>query len=682
MVAGCGVRMRYRFGAYSLDSNAHWLRHSGTTMDVPKRVFLCLSYLIRHRERAVTRDELIREIWRHDNASDHQLAQVVLAARKLIGDDGQQQKQIRTVPGVGYHWVGTVEELPELESDETKSTESSMVERAASRTAPESTDVIEKAFPVSLANVPVSTQINASLQRELQNKGRQLNLVVFAALLAIPMLAWLADFRYGADSIGPQTTSVPATLAPEPAVTLETLRLALQKGEFEQVRVGLTRLPEQQSRSLDALFFEIEFDLARARFAVAAEKLAAAGPLVGNAVSDKAQYALLESDLNYMSDGKFGQDFSDASLRALRLLEAEKERSGRTQKLYAQALLARSRSARLQDTSVALQQVIQARELYTQANDELGSARASSSLARIWMRQGRLLEALEEILANAQRFERLQAPVMAIYAYNTAVRINIALLRWRDALNYSDKAMLLLKRANESERRFRTLELRAMVLVGLGRLREADSTLTEANFWRHKGPSQPTTIPIWLLIARGENAAALKLAQTTFSAIPGADDLTYESQDGALLLWVIAAQQYALSGKHVEIPEPMQNKLNQSQSVLATIAQARWLSMKGEFDAANRILRRLLTDLRVIQRPNWLLQSCAPLIGNLIKTGEITDAESTFAACRGHAPDAIDNDYFGATLAYQIAKAGATTETIDRARKRLDALAQERDPVH
>lgn len=184
-MADRGVRMRYRFGAYSLDPNAHWLRHNGATLDVPKRVFVCLSYLIEHRRRAVARDELIREIWRHENVSDHQLAQVVLAARKLIGDDGQLQKQIRTVTGVGYHWVGVVEELPDLVFDAAKSAETPSIEVIAeSKTAIATTEAVDKTSIGRPANSAESPQINWDLQRELQNKGRQLNFVVFAGLLA------------------------------------------------------------------------------------------------------------------------------------------------------------------------------------------------------------------------------------------------------------------------------------------------------------------------------------------------------------------------------------------------------------------------------------------------------------------------------------------------------------------
>ncbi len=102
-------RRSFRFGEFSLHPAARQLLHGTTAIDVPRRVFDCLAYLLLHRERAVGRDELIEQVWKRDNVSDNQLAQTVLAARKLIADDGVAQRMIRTVPGFGYHWVGAVE---------------------------------------------------------------------------------------------------------------------------------------------------------------------------------------------------------------------------------------------------------------------------------------------------------------------------------------------------------------------------------------------------------------------------------------------------------------------------------------------------------------------------------------------------------------------------------------------
>ncbi|WP_417471834.1 winged helix-turn-helix domain-containing protein [Luteimonas mephitis] len=99
---------RYRFGAYVLDLPKHELRHHGVATALPARVFECLCCLIEHRDRAVSRDELVQAVFGRPNVSDAQLAQVVLRSRRAIGDDGQEQKSIRTVPRFGFRWLPPV----------------------------------------------------------------------------------------------------------------------------------------------------------------------------------------------------------------------------------------------------------------------------------------------------------------------------------------------------------------------------------------------------------------------------------------------------------------------------------------------------------------------------------------------------------------------------------------------
>ncbi|MDN5781189.1 MAG: tetratricopeptide repeat protein [Luteimonas sp.] len=96
---------RYRFGHYVLDLPKHELRHDDVAVALPARVFECLCCLIEQRDRAVSRDELVQAVFGRLNVSDAQLAQVVLRSRRAIGDDGQEQHSIRTVPRFGFRWL-------------------------------------------------------------------------------------------------------------------------------------------------------------------------------------------------------------------------------------------------------------------------------------------------------------------------------------------------------------------------------------------------------------------------------------------------------------------------------------------------------------------------------------------------------------------------------------------------
>src|ERR1700722_7612293 len=82
--------------------------------DVPvePQVFDLLVYLLENRDRVVSKDDLLDNIWNGRIVSDSTLTSRINAARKAIGDSGAGQKLIRTVPRKGLRFVGTVRAQP------------------------------------------------------------------------------------------------------------------------------------------------------------------------------------------------------------------------------------------------------------------------------------------------------------------------------------------------------------------------------------------------------------------------------------------------------------------------------------------------------------------------------------------------------------------------------------------
>src|SRR5690606_8366402 len=78
--------------------------------------FECLDYLLRHRDRAVGRDELVEVVFARSDVSDAQLAQIILRTRRAVGDDGHRQHSVRTVPRFGFRWTATTVEEPVVEA--------------------------------------------------------------------------------------------------------------------------------------------------------------------------------------------------------------------------------------------------------------------------------------------------------------------------------------------------------------------------------------------------------------------------------------------------------------------------------------------------------------------------------------------------------------------------------------
>jgi TolB-like protein len=118
--------MRYLFADYVLDTDRRELRRGADLVAVTPQAFDLLDFLIRHRHRVVSRDELIAAIWRRRVVSDSALTTRINAARTAIGDHARAQKNIKTLPRKGFRFVGRVEQdhgsSPALEADPPTST--------------------------------------------------------------------------------------------------------------------------------------------------------------------------------------------------------------------------------------------------------------------------------------------------------------------------------------------------------------------------------------------------------------------------------------------------------------------------------------------------------------------------------------------------------------------------------
>src|SRR5437660_2006012 len=99
-----------RFEEFSLDRDRRELRRGGDIVPVEPKVFDLLRYLIQHRERVVSRDELLDAVWNGRIVSDSALATCINAARVAIGDSGEAQVLIKTLPRRGFRFIGTVRE--------------------------------------------------------------------------------------------------------------------------------------------------------------------------------------------------------------------------------------------------------------------------------------------------------------------------------------------------------------------------------------------------------------------------------------------------------------------------------------------------------------------------------------------------------------------------------------------
>ena len=100
--------MIYRFADCELDVSRLELRRKGAVQLVEPQVFDLLQHLVERQQQFVSKDDIFAAIWKGRIVSDATLASRVKAARQAIGDNGTEQRVIRTVHGRGLRFVAAV----------------------------------------------------------------------------------------------------------------------------------------------------------------------------------------------------------------------------------------------------------------------------------------------------------------------------------------------------------------------------------------------------------------------------------------------------------------------------------------------------------------------------------------------------------------------------------------------
>jgi adenylate cyclase len=98
----------YRFLEFELDARSACLRRAGTPVPLRPKSFDVLLYLVRHRGRVVSKDELIEALWAPVVVTENSLVQCIREVREAIADSGQAR--IETVAKRGYIFTPQVEE--------------------------------------------------------------------------------------------------------------------------------------------------------------------------------------------------------------------------------------------------------------------------------------------------------------------------------------------------------------------------------------------------------------------------------------------------------------------------------------------------------------------------------------------------------------------------------------------
>jgi TolB-like protein/DNA-binding winged helix-turn-helix (wHTH) protein/tetratricopeptide (TPR) repeat protein len=101
--------LNFRFANFEIDVARHELRRAGAILHIEPQVFDLLVHLVSHRDRIVSKDELFDAVWQGRIVSEATLSSRISAARRVLGDSGNDQTLIRTVHKRGFRFIGNVE---------------------------------------------------------------------------------------------------------------------------------------------------------------------------------------------------------------------------------------------------------------------------------------------------------------------------------------------------------------------------------------------------------------------------------------------------------------------------------------------------------------------------------------------------------------------------------------------
>lgn len=102
--------MLFLFNEFELDTDRRELRGPVGLISLEPQVFDLLTYLVRNRDRVVSKDDIMAAVWDGRIVSESALTTRINAARHAIGDSGEAQRLIKTLPRKGLRFVATVRE--------------------------------------------------------------------------------------------------------------------------------------------------------------------------------------------------------------------------------------------------------------------------------------------------------------------------------------------------------------------------------------------------------------------------------------------------------------------------------------------------------------------------------------------------------------------------------------------
>lgn len=177
----------YRFGDIEVDPVRVLVRRRGVEQELRRQSFQVLQYLLEHRDRVVTKDELIEWVWKDTAVVDDALVQCISDVRRVVEDDPREPWFLRTIRRAGYRVIAPVTETPDLPVPDTPTVSKAPGRKQAARV------VLSGAITV-LIILTFVFMLRARTPASETHRGRvSVAIALFENLTKSPDVAWLEN---------------------------------------------------------------------------------------------------------------------------------------------------------------------------------------------------------------------------------------------------------------------------------------------------------------------------------------------------------------------------------------------------------------------------------------------------------------------------------------------------------
>jgi TolB-like protein/DNA-binding winged helix-turn-helix (wHTH) protein len=109
--------LKYQCADFEIDVSQQELRRRGEVIHVEPQVFDLIVHLVRNHNRTVSKDELVDTIWQGRVISEAAVSSRINAARRPLGDNGNDQSLIKTLHKRGFRFIGPVQVIEPATAD-------------------------------------------------------------------------------------------------------------------------------------------------------------------------------------------------------------------------------------------------------------------------------------------------------------------------------------------------------------------------------------------------------------------------------------------------------------------------------------------------------------------------------------------------------------------------------------